>query len=114
MNLAGKKLEIPVTKEEIRVVCCKRCFYAKKDRCRCKCHKVFHGLGRLNKRSMEKPENKQPTIASILEALKDNKIIWTKNDSEITLLNFFEKPLPCEECYEKLHAYHIKIQKGEV
>lgn len=77
--------------------------------------------------------------ASFLE-VKDNKIVWTKNDSEITLLNFFKQSFACEgcgkethltsqssnidpeggphhpvcsECYKKIHAYHITIQKGE-
>lgn len=74
-------------------------------------------------------------IASFLE-VKDNKELWSKRDSTITVLNFFEKPFACErcgeetnmtsqstnmgfgmhhpvccKCYPELHAYHISIEK---
>ena len=72
---------------------------------------------------------------SFLE-VKDNELLWTKHDSQITVLNFFKKPFACEacgketqmtsqstnlglgphhpvctECYPELHAHHKIIEK---
>ena len=75
-----------------------------------------------------------------LKRLQDNEIVWTRKDSEVTVLNFWKKLLlcescgrethltsqsypfygphhaVCEECYCELHAYHrayVETRKTE-
>ena len=48
-NLFGKVLEIPV---ELKTVCCEVCYNAAEEKCDCKCHGAYHGLGRLNTRAI--------------------------------------------------------------
>jgi hypothetical protein len=58
-NLIGQKVEIPATPEEIKAVCCRRCFNAKRDRCKCKCKKMFHGQGNKKQPHSNKLPQKQ-------------------------------------------------------
>jgi len=44
-------------------ICCKRCYLAKGEICRCRCKKKYHGLGvikRLNNMEAEKDEDDNP------------------------------------------------------
>jgi len=44
-------------------ICCKACYLAKGDKCRCKCKKKYHGLGvikRLSDIEAKKNENNNP------------------------------------------------------
>ncbi len=47
-NLDGKILELPT---ELQSVCCEICYNATEEKCDCKCHGAFHGLGNLNKKT---------------------------------------------------------------
>lgn len=60
VTLEGSKVQEPNSPETIKALCCKRCYNAKRDRCHCKCKKLFHGLGRkicLAKQEKEKELN---------------------------------------------------------
>lgn len=36
------------SKEELNKVCCAACYTATEEKCACKCHGAYHGLGRTN------------------------------------------------------------------
>jgi len=53
-TLFEKTLENPQTKEALNKVCCESCYTAKEEKCDCKCHGAFHGLGNHNKNERKK------------------------------------------------------------
>ncbi len=57
INIFGEKLEIPTQKKEFSEICCESCYTAKEEKCDCKCHGAFHGLGNLNKEKKETEDN---------------------------------------------------------
>jgi hypothetical protein len=49
-NLLGDKLELKPGKNPLEGLCTESCYMAEEEKCTCRCHGAYHGLGRLNKR----------------------------------------------------------------
>jgi hypothetical protein len=50
-DLFGDSLRKPHAikdKEQLKILCCEPCYFAKEKDCNCKCHGAYHGLGRYN------------------------------------------------------------------
>lgn len=47
-DLFGEILELPKTQEELNDVCCEACYTAQEQKCVCRCHGAYHGLGNHN------------------------------------------------------------------
>jgi hypothetical protein len=56
INLFGEKLNIP---EDLKDVCCEACYNAKEEKCVCRCHGAYHGLGSLNKAKIDPSYEKE-------------------------------------------------------
>ena len=51
INLFGQRLELNRKSDNpLEGICCEPCFNATEEKCNCRCHGAYHGLGRLNKR----------------------------------------------------------------
>ena len=85
----------------------------------------------------EKMKDDTTPFEEFLEQFKNNKVLWEKQDSKITVLTYWKNPLTCEscgkqthttsrtniegspphpfceDCYKEFHAYHLAVLTSE-